>query len=93
MPAFARAFDAAYKWVGRLPGKIAIATTWAIAMFAACTGSSVVACAVLTRIGPSEMDRRGYDKAFACGTFAAAGMLGMLIPPSALMIGYGILTE
>ena len=39
------------------------------------------------------MDRRGYDKAFACGTIAAAGMLGMLIPPSALMIVYGILTE
>ena len=89
----ARAFDAAYKWVGRLPGGMAIATTWANAMFAACTGSSVVACAVFTRISLPEMDRRGYDKAFACGTIAAAGMLGMLIPPSALMIVYGILTE
>ena len=89
----ARAFDAAYKWVGRLPGGMAIATTWANAMFAACTGSSVVACAVFTRISLPEMDRRRYDKAFACGTIAAAGMLGMLIPPSALMIVYGILTE
>ena len=89
----ARAFDAAYKWVGRLPGGMAIATTWANAMFAACTGSSVVACAVFTRISLPEMNRRGYDKAFACGTIAAAGMLGMLIPPSALMIVYGILTE
>ena len=89
----ARAFDAAYKWVGRLPGGMAIATTWANAMFAACTGSSVVACAVFTRISLPEMDRRGYDQAFACGTIAAAGMLGMLIPPSALMIVYGILTE
>ncbi len=89
----ARAFDAAYKWVGRLPGGMAIATTWANAMFAACTGSSVVACAVFTRISLPEMDRRNYDKAFACGTIAAAGMLGMLIPPSALMIVYGILTE
>ena len=89
----ARAFDAAYKWVGRLPGGMAIATTWANAMFAACTGSSVVACAVFTRISLPEMHRRRYDKAFACGTIAAAGMLGMLIPPSALMIVYGILTE
>ncbi len=89
----ARAFDAAYKWVGRLPGGMAIATTWANAMFAACTGSSVVACAVFTRISLPEMHRRKYDKAFACGTIAAAGMLGMLIPPSALMIVYGILTE
>ena len=89
----ARAFDAAYKWVGRLPGGMAIATTWANAMFAACTGSSVVACAVFTRISLPEMNRRQYDKAFACGTIAAAGMLGMLIPPSALMIVYGILTE
>ena len=89
----ARAFDAAYKWVGRLPGGMAIATTWANAMFAACTGSSVVACAVFTRISLPEMYRRNYDKAFACGTIAAAGMLGMLIPPSALMIVYGILTE
>ena len=89
----ARAFDAAYKWVGRLPGGMAIATTWANAMFAACTGSSVVACAVFTRISLPEMAQRDYDKAFACGTIAAAGMLGMLIPPSALMIIYGILTE
>ena len=72
---------------------MAIATTWANAMFAACTGSSVVACAVFTRISLPEMYRRRYDKAFACGTIAAAGMLGMLIPPSALMIVYGILTE
>jgi tripartite ATP-independent transporter DctM subunit len=72
---------------------MAIATTWANAMFAACTGSSVVACAVFTRISLPEMRKRAYDKRFACGTIAAAGMLGMLIPPSALMVIYGILTE
>ena len=88
-----RAFDAAYKWVGRLPGGLAIATTWANALFGACTGSSVVACAVFTRISLPEMRKRAYDKRFACGTIAAAGMLGMLIPPSALMVIYGILTE
>ena len=88
-----RAFDTAYKWVGRLPGGLAIATTWANALFGACTGSSVVACAVFTRISLPEMRKRAYDKRFACGTIAAAGMLGMLIPPSALMVIYGILTE
>jgi len=89
----AGAFDAAYKWVGRLPGGMALATTWANAVFAACTGSSVVSCAVFTRISLPEMSKRSYDPNFACGTIAAAGMLGMLIPPSALMIIYGILTE
>jgi len=88
-----KAFDAAYKWVGRMPGGLAIATTWANALFGACTGSSVVACAVFTRISLPEMHKRHYDKRFACGTIAAAGMLGMLIPPSALMVIYGILTE
>jgi len=72
---------------------VAIATTWANAMFAACTGSSVVACAVFTRISLPEMRNRAYDKRFACGTIAAAGMLGMLIPPSAIIVVYGILTE
>ena len=89
----AGAFDAAFKWVGRLPGGMALATTWANAVFAACTGSSVVSCAVFTRISLPEMYKRSYDPNFACGTIAAAGMLGMLIPPSALMIIYGILTE
>jgi C4-dicarboxylate transporter DctM subunit len=88
-----QAFDAAYKWVGRLPGGLAIATTWANALFGAVTGSSVVACAVFTRISLPAMRQRSYDKRFACGTVAAAGMLGMLIPPSALMVIYGILTE
>lgn len=88
-----RAFDAAYKWMGRLPGGLAIATTWANALFGACTGSSVVACAVFTRISLPTMRERGYDKRFTCGTIAAAGMLGMLIPPSALMVIYGIITE
>ena len=88
-----KAFDAAYKWMGRLPGGLAIATTWANALFGACTGSSVVACAVFTRISFPAMRQRAYDKRFTCGTIAAAGMLGMLIPPSALMVIYGILTE
>ncbi len=88
-----KAFDAAYKWMGRLPGGLAIATTWANALFGACTGSSVVACAVFTRISMPAMRERNYNKRFTCGTIAAAGMLGMLIPPSALMVVYGIITE
>ena len=79
-------------WGACLPGGMDIATTWANAMLAACTGSSVVACAAFTCISLPEMDLSGYDEAFACGTIPAVGMLGMLIPPSALMIVYGILT-
>lgn len=87
------AFDAAFKWLGRLPGGLAVATTAANALFGACTGSSVVSCAVFTRISLPSMREHDYDKKFACGTIAAAGMLGMLIPPSALMVVYGILTQ
>ena len=86
-------FDMAYRWLGRLPGGLAIATVVGNAGFGAVCGSSMVACAVFTKVSLPEMLRHGYDKKFACGTIAAGGMLGMLIPPSILMVVYGILTE
>ncbi len=86
-------YRAAQKWVGRLPGGLAIATTIANAAFGAVSGSSIAACAVFTRFSLPEMERHGYDKYFACATICSAGLLAMLIPPSLLMIVYGIMTE
>ena len=88
-----RALDAAHRWVGRLPGGMAIATTWGNALFAACIGDAVVACAIFTRTSLPQMRKHAYDKSFACGTIAAAGMLWFFLPPRALIVTYGSLTE
>jgi C4-dicarboxylate transporter DctM subunit len=87
------AYKAAYKWLWRLPGGIAIATTWACAAFGAACGSSAATAAIFTKVSLPEMGKAGYQKRFSCGSIAAGGTLGMLIPPSALGIIYGILTE
>lgn len=86
-------FTAAYKWLGKLPGGLAIATVVGNAAFGAVTGSSIVSVAVFTKVAFPEMLRYNYDKKFAAGTIAAGGMLGMLIPPSILMVVYGVITQ
>ena len=86
-------FDTAHKWLGRLPGGLAIATIAGNAGFGALCGSSLVSCVVFTKISFPEMLKHGYDKKLASGAVAAGGMLGMLIPPSNAMIVYGILSE
>lgn len=87
------AYDAARKWVGRAPGGLATATIFASAGFAAVSGASTASTAVFTRLALPEMEKRGYDKAFAAGVVAVGGTLAALIPPSALLVIYGILTE
>ena len=86
------AYSAAQKWLGRLPGGLAMATVVANAIFGAACGSSAAACAVFTKFSVPEMHKYNYQREFACGTVAAAGVLTMLIPPSVLMVVYGILT-
>ena len=86
-------FDAARMWMSRLPGGLAIATIFGAAGFAAVTGSSVACAAAMGRIAVPEMMRHRYDAALATGTVAAAGTIGALIPPSILMILYGIIAE
>lgn len=86
-------FDAARVWLSGLPGGLAIATVFGAAGFAAVTGSSVACAAAMGRIAVPEMVRRGYDTSLATGTVAAAGTIGALIPPSILMIIYGIIAE
>jgi tripartite ATP-independent transporter DctM subunit len=86
-------FDAARMWLSRLPGGLAIATVFGAAGFAAVTGSSVACAAAMGRIAVPEMMRHRYAASLATGTVAAAGTIGALIPPSILMILYGIIAQ
>jgi C4-dicarboxylate transporter DctM subunit len=88
-----RFYKTAYTWVGQLRGGLAIATVLACAGFAAICGSSTASAATMGRIALPEMRKYKYDDALSSGTVAAAGTLGILIPPSTILILYGILTE
>ncbi len=86
-------FEAAKRWVGWLPGGLAVSTVFATAGFAAVSGASVATSAVFARIAIPEMLRNGYDKRFAGGVVAAGGTLASLIPPSAILVVYAIIVE
>ena len=77
----------------KLPGRLAIATVVGNALFSFVTGVSIASAAAFSRIAYPEMKRFGYHRGFALGTVAGSSCLGMLIPPSVLMIVWGILTE
>lgn len=77
----------------RLPGRLAVATVAGNAIFAAVTGVSIASAAAFSRIAYPEMRALGYDKRFALGSVAGSACLGMLIPPSVLLIIWAILTE
>ncbi len=77
----------------RIPGRLAIATVLGNALFSFVTGVSIASAAAFSRIAYPEMKRFNYHKGFALGTIAGSSCLGMLIPPSVLMIVWGILTE
>lgn len=79
--------------MGRVPGGLASASVAACGMFAAASGSSVATAAAMSRIAVPEMLKSGYAPSLATGVVAASGTLGSLIPPSILMVLYGIFTE
>lgn len=79
-----------FRW---LPGGLAISSIFASSGFAAVSGSSVACAAAMGKIAIPEMVRSGYKPSFACGTIAAGGTIGALIPPSILMIIYGTFTQ
>jgi len=81
------------KLLHRIPGRLALATIIGNALFSFVTGVSIASAAAFSRIAYPEMKRFGYDKGFALGAIAGSSCLGMLIPPSVLMIVWGILTE
>ncbi len=86
-------FTAAKRWLGWLPGGLAISTIFATAGFSAVSGASLATSAVFARIAIPEMLAVGYNKAFAAGVVAAGGTLASLIPPSALLVLYAIIVE
>lgn len=77
----------------RIPGRLAVATVLGNAVFSFVTGVSIASAAAFSRIAYPEMRRFGYHKGFAVGSVAGSSCLGMLIPPSVLMIVWGLLTE
>ena len=86
-------FTSARVFVGRVPGSLASSTVMASALFASCSGSSMATAAAFAKISVPEMLKAGYKPSLATGSVAAAGTLGSLIPPSILMIVYGIFTN
>jgi len=88
-----RLYDSAYVFLGHRPGGLAMATVGACAGFSAISGSTNATAATMATVTLPEMKRYKYDMGLATGTVAAAGSLGILIPPSVVFIVYGILTE
>ena len=86
-------FTVAEVLLRKLRGGLGVATVAANTVFAAVTGVSIASAAVFTRVAVPEMVRHGYRTTFATGTVAGSSVLGMMIPPSLLMIIYGVLAE
>jgi tripartite ATP-independent transporter DctM subunit len=86
-------YQTVYRWLGFLPGGLSMATIGACGGFAAISGSSLAGAATMGMVALPEMKRFDYDDSLATGCIAAGGTLGILIPPSTVMIIYGILTE
>ena len=86
-------YRAAYTWFGRFRGSLASASIIACAGFSALSGSSLAAAMTMGRVSLPEMQRYKYDDSLATGAIAAGGTLGILIPPSAGLVIYGIITE
>ncbi|MGD9393756.1 MAG: TRAP transporter large permease [Dehalococcoidia bacterium] len=87
------AYRAIHKALGHLPGGLAMSTVGTCAVFAACTGSSIAGAATMTKVALPSMLKYKYSPDLATGVIAAGGTLGILIPPSAVMIVYGIFTD
>jgi tripartite ATP-independent transporter DctM subunit len=88
-----RLYDAAYKVLGHIRGGLAISSIFACAAFGAICGSSTATAATMGKLAIPAMKRYGYDSTLATGCIAAAGTLGILIPPSVIFLIYGVMTE
>ncbi|MFM1987763.1 MAG: hypothetical protein RJA99_720 [Pseudomonadota bacterium] len=86
-------YAAAYSFIGHKRGGLAMSTVAACAGFGAICGSSIATTATMARVSMPEMRRFGYRDSFAAGSIAAGGTLGILIPPSVIMVLYAIMTE
>ncbi|WP_417587335.1 TRAP transporter large permease [Pararhodobacter oceanensis] len=88
-----RLYDATYAWLGHRPGGLARATIVSCAGFSAVCGSSLATTATMAKIAVPQMKRLGYSPELSAGAIAAGGTLGILIPPSVIMVLYGVLTQ
>ena len=86
-------FEGLAPWVQKLPGRLLHVNVIGCAIFAAVSGSSAATCATIGRIALPELLKRGYDEKMAIGTLAGSGTLGLLIPPSIIMIVYATATD
>jgi len=86
-------FDVAYKWLGRVPGGLAVATVAASTVLAAMVGVIGAAVVTMALVALPSMLRRGYSPVLAAGTVMAGGTLGILLPPSVLAIVYGLVAN
>ncbi|MBI5440536.1 MAG: TRAP transporter large permease [Deltaproteobacteria bacterium] len=89
----ARLYDCAHKFLGHIPGGLAIATVFGATAFKSICGSSAATSATFASVAIPEMDRRGYSKELSTGVVATVGTLGVILPPSVTLIILGILTE
>lgn len=86
-------YDCVHKWFGRLPGGLAVAAVVSNAAYGAVTGNSVASVATMGPMVMPQFRKYRYDLSLATGTLASAGTLAVLVPPSALMVIYGVWTE
>src|SRR5476651_795270 len=92
-PAGQDLYSAMHAWMHKIPGGLGIANVFACALFAAMAGSSPATCSAIGSAGIPEMRKRGYSPGFAAGIIAAGGTLGILLPPSIVMILYAVAAE
>jgi C4-dicarboxylate transporter DctM subunit len=88
-----RLYGSAHKFIGHIPGGLAIATVMGATAFKAICGSTAATAATFASVAIPEMDRYGYDKRLSTGIVATVGTLGCIIPPSIVLILFGIITE
>jgi tripartite ATP-independent transporter DctM subunit len=88
-----RLYRAAYRFVGHIPGGLAMATVGGATVFKAICGSSPATAATFASVAVPEMDRYGYDRRLSTGVVATVGTLGILLPPSVTLIVFGVITQ
>jgi tripartite ATP-independent transporter DctM subunit len=88
-----RLYDASHKFLGHIPGGLAMATVAAATAFKAICGSSTATAATFSSVAVPEMEKYGYDKRLSTGVVATVGTLGVILPPSVTLILYGVITE
>jgi tripartite ATP-independent transporter DctM subunit len=86
-------FDGLSPWLSRIPGRLMHTTILGCGIFGSVSGSSAATCATIAKVALPELERRGYDRNIALGSLAAAGGLGILIPPSITMVVYAVAAD